>query len=80
MQIFILSFVVIAIAIAGMAVGVIFSNRAIKGSCGGIGNIPGMQGHECRCSNPCEKRKRRLAEAAAATATAQREEHIIRRF
>lgn len=74
MQIFLISFLVMGIAVAAMAVGVIFSNRAIKGSCGGIANVPGMEGHECKCNNPCENKKKRMAEAAKA------EQVVIKRF
>ncbi|MBA3314970.1 MAG: (Na+)-NQR maturation NqrM [Planctomycetaceae bacterium] len=40
--------VVLGLVIAGMAVGVIFSNRRIKGSCGGLGNMRDGDGH-----SPC---------------------------
>jgi FAD:protein FMN transferase len=48
---------VFALAIAGMAVGVIFSNRAIKGSCGGLANMPGHDGKSiCElCTVPAEE-------------------------
>jgi thiamine biosynthesis lipoprotein len=48
---------VFALAIAGMAVGVIFSNRAIKGSCGGLANMPGEDGKSiCEvCTVPAEE-------------------------
>ncbi|MFL0809090.1 MAG: (Na+)-NQR maturation NqrM [Agarilytica sp.] len=36
MTVFLLSFVIIALLIAGMAIGVIVSNKPIKGSCGGM--------------------------------------------
>jgi hypothetical protein len=40
-----------------MAVGVIFSNRAIKGSCGGLANMPGEDGKSiCEvCTVPAEE-------------------------
>ena len=37
MQIFLLTFVLFALLMTGMAVGVIFSDRELKGSCGGSG-------------------------------------------
>jgi len=43
MQIFLLTLVMFALLMAGMAVGVIFSNRELKGSCGGSG------GDDCFC-------------------------------
>jgi len=48
---------IFALAIAGMAVGVIFSNRAIKGSCGGLANMPGHDGKSiCEvCTVPAEE-------------------------
>ena len=50
---------VFAVAMAAMAVGVIFSNRRLQGSCGGTGR-------DCTCDettrNDCELKKR--AEAA----------------
>lgn len=40
--------IVFGLVILGMAVGVIFSNRRIQGSCGGLGNMPDGQG-----KSPC---------------------------
>jgi hypothetical protein len=37
MQIVLLTFGIIAALMGGMAVGVIFSNKPLKGSCGGVG-------------------------------------------
>jgi hypothetical protein len=50
----VLTFIVFAIALSGMAVGVIFSNRRLRGSCGGMSGIRDNQGNTlCEvCSNP----------------------------
>jgi hypothetical protein len=49
MEMFIASGVVMLIAITGMAVGVIFAQKPIQGSCGGIKTLKGLLG-----SGPCE--------------------------
>ncbi|MEO0371379.1 MAG: (Na+)-NQR maturation NqrM [Pseudomonadota bacterium] len=41
METFILAFVFILIMVTGMAVGVIFTGRRIKGSCGGLNAVAG---------------------------------------
>ena len=38
---FLPALVIFLIAFAGMAIGVIVSNRRISGSCGGLSSIPG---------------------------------------
>lgn len=58
MQIFFLTFIFFGLAMLGLAVGWLFNQRALKGSCGGISSLPGMESHECSCSNPCEKRRK----------------------
>lgn len=57
MTIFIITFIIMALAVVGMAVGVLAGRKPIKGSCGGLNTIPGI---ECACSTPCEKRKQIL--------------------
>lgn len=60
MQLFFFTFFVLLLAFLGMAVGVIFGNKELKGSCGGLSNIPGMKS-DCSCASPCEKRKAEMA-------------------
>ncbi|MEN9756095.1 MAG: (Na+)-NQR maturation NqrM [Pseudomonadota bacterium] len=57
---FLMTFVVMLVVIAIMAVGVIFGRRAIKGSCGG-----GMDKAACVCVEKCDKRKKLDAQRAA---------------
>lgn len=46
------SFVIIALAVAAMAVGVVFGRAPIRGSCGGL------NGRGCElCSGRCRKRE-----------------------
>ncbi|WP_146452998.1 (Na+)-NQR maturation NqrM [Bythopirellula polymerisocia] len=49
-----ISIVVFAVALSAMAVGVIVSNRRIKGSCGGLANMRDSHGNTlCEgCTNP----------------------------
>lgn len=59
MEIFLITFGAMLVMVAAMAVGVIFSGKEIKGSCGGMKNIEGLQ---CGlCEKPCEKRLKALA-------------------
>jgi uncharacterized protein len=57
---FLMTFVVMLVVIAIMAVGVIFGRRAIKGSCGG-----GMDKAACVCIEKCDKRKKLDARQSA---------------
>ena len=45
MSTFIATFVVFAVLMAGMAVGLAFGGRRLRGSCGGVG-----RGEDCSCS------------------------------
>lgn len=57
---FLLTFAVLALVIGAMAIGVIFRNQPIAGSCGGIGAVPGMSAQNCTCKKPCAKRLQAL--------------------
>ena len=48
MQTFLLTALIFGLAMAAMAVGVIFSNRTLKGSCGGTGL-------DCTCSDEARR-------------------------
>ncbi len=61
MQTFIATAVVFCLIAAAMAVGVIFSNRTLRGSCGGTGE-------DCRCSEQKQKQCASKRERAAQTA------------
>ena len=60
---FLVAVVVFALALAGMAVGVMVRGRPIKGSCGGINNIEGVE-RVCGCNDPCELKQLRMQAAA----------------
>ncbi len=53
-QTFLLTGVAFALVMAGMAVGVILSNRRLKGSCGGLANMKDARGNTIcdACTNP----------------------------
>ncbi len=59
MQLFLITFIILLLAGLGMAAGLFLNKRELKGSCGGLANIPGIDG-DCSCSSPCEKRKARM--------------------
>ncbi len=54
-------------AVSGLAVGVILSNREIKGSCGGLGTIKDDHGRSMcmACTNPPENCSRKRDAIAA---------------
>ncbi|MFP6766418.1 MAG: FAD:protein FMN transferase [Planctomycetaceae bacterium] len=56
--------IVFAIALAGMAVGVIFSNKRIRGSCGGLANLSGQEASSCDvCETPSPECRQKMDEA-----------------
>lgn len=54
MREFLISLAVFALAIAGMAIGVIISNRRIKGTCGGLSGMTDDKGRTIcdACTDP----------------------------
>jgi len=69
MSVFIATFVIIAIAVIGMAVGVIFGRPSIKGSCGGLNQV-GLAGS---CSGACSAEEKEIC--AIKKAAQQESEH-----
>ncbi|OUR99878.1 hypothetical protein A9Q84_02285 [Halobacteriovorax marinus] len=55
MKMFLVSLIVMLAAISGMAVGVIFSNKKLKGSCGGLGKLMGDDCSFCDKKDECDK-------------------------
>jgi uncharacterized protein len=71
MEVFIITFALMLIIVAIMAIGYVFQKKEIKGSCGGISDL-GLE-KVCDCDEPCDKRKeliKRLEEQ-------KREEELI---
>ncbi|AMG31234.1 (Na+)-NQR maturation NqrM [Grimontia hollisae] len=62
MSVYLITFAVFMLVIAGMAIGFIVQRKTISGSCGGLGSI-GIE-KECDCPEPCDARKKREARAA----------------
>ncbi|MEP4890349.1 MAG: (Na+)-NQR maturation NqrM [Aliiglaciecola sp.] len=58
MSTFILAFVFFLVVVLAMAVGYIFQQKTISGSCGGLGAI-GIS-KACDCPEPCDRKKARL--------------------
>lgn len=62
MMIFLVTFGFFLIIAAAMAVGYIFQQKTLAGSCGGLSSV-GIE-KACNCDNPCEKRQERERLAA----------------
>ena len=56
MKTFIVTFVIFGFAVLAMGLGVILSNKRIKGSCGGLASL-GID-KACDCDRPCERRRK----------------------
>ena len=51
MATFLITFLIMALVVAGMAVGVMAKREPIKGSCGGLSQLDGI---DCACKNTCD--------------------------
>lgn len=60
-KIFLLSLLVVGLALFGMAIGVILANKKLKGSCGGLGAIMGEDCMFCDKKEECDEEKKRNA-------------------
>lgn len=68
MAIFLITFTVMLLVVLGMSVGVIVSGKTIKGSCGGLNTIDGID-RVCDCEDPCETKQKALANKDEAVIT-----------
>ena len=80
MTIFLLTLGFFIVVALGMAVGYIFQQKSLAGSCGGLSSV-GID-KACNCDKPCEKRLERerlagLAEDEIAADTAINNENSI---
>lgn len=62
MTIFFITLALFLVVALGMAVGYIFQNKTLAGSCGGLASV-GID-KACNCDKPCEKRQERERKAA----------------
>jgi len=54
MTTFLIAFSVMALVVLAMSVGVMFTGREIKGTCGGINNFEGGACELCGATNECD--------------------------
>ncbi|MCL9782195.1 (Na+)-NQR maturation NqrM [Vibrio sp. S4M6] len=66
MEVFLITFAIFLLVIAGMAIGYIVQRKTVSGSCGGLGAV-GIE-KVCNCPEPCDARKKREAREAARAA------------
>jgi len=57
MMIFLITFGFFLLIGCAMAIGYLFQNKTLAGSCGGLASV-GIE-KDCNCENPCEKRQER---------------------
>jgi hypothetical protein len=56
MAIFVFSFVILVLAMLGMAIGVLCGRPPIRGSCGGLSDSAGSKGKCLVCYGGCDKK------------------------
>jgi uncharacterized protein len=58
MALYVIAFLLFAMAIAAMSIGVIAGRPRIEGSCGGLNRVPGVES-DCggQCRRPCARRR-----------------------
>ena len=58
---YLIAFLVFALVIAGMSIGVLAGRGRIQGSCGGLNQLPGIES-DCggACRRPCAKKRARM--------------------
>ena len=59
MSLFFLTFGLLILIVAAMAIGMIVQRKSMASSCGGLGSVGIYKA--CDCDDPCDKRKKRLA-------------------
>ena len=66
MEVFLIGFVVVVVALLGMSVGVLMGREPIKGSCGGLSSIEGAECQICgaRSGDECKEEPTRRARAS----------------
>ena len=57
MKVFILTLIILSVALLGMAIGAIIQGKYLKGSCGGLGKIMGEDCLFCEKKDECDKKK-----------------------
>jgi len=63
MALFLVTFFIMALAVGGMAIGVMFGRSPIAGSCGGL-NAENGSGECQSCSRPCKAREQAVLQSS----------------
>ncbi|MAZ65709.1 MAG: Na(+)-translocating NADH-quinone reductase subunit E [Kangiellaceae bacterium] len=56
----IITFITFLLVVLAMSVGVIVAQKRIKGSCGGVETLEGIE-KVCDCDKPCAKKRKQIA-------------------